>query len=327
MKWNREKIVLDNGKIVEGQAPIIISASRATDIPAFYFDWFINRLKKGYIKWLNPYNNLPYYISLKQAKVIVFWTKNANPVFKHLDYLNKNFPQYYFQYTLNNYENENFEKNIPNLKNRIETFKKLSDTIGKDRIIWRYDPLILTDNINTKELLKRIEYIGDELKNYTNKLVYSYADISIYKKVKQNLNNDKVLYKEFTKTTMEEIAYGLNKLNKKWNFEIATCSENIDLEKYNIKHNKCIDDKLLIKLFPDDKKLMDFLGVDTKIVKTKNLKDKGQRKACGCIKSKDIGQYNTCPHECNYCYANTSKYIAKQNYLKHLKNKNNDSII
>jgi len=253
MKWNREKIVLDNGKIVEGQAPIIISASRATDIPAFYFDWFINRLKKGYIKWLNPYNNLPYYISLKQAKVIVFWTKNANPVFKHLDYLNKNFPQYYFQYTLNNYENENFEKNIPNLKNRIETFKKLSDTIGKDRIIWRYDPLILTDNINTKELLKRIEYIGDELKNYTNKLVYSYADISIYKKVKQNLNNDKVLYKEFTKTTMEEIAYGLNKLNKKWNFEIATCSENIDLEKYNIKHNKCIDDKLLIKLFPDDK--------------------------------------------------------------------------
>ena len=123
---------------------------------------------------------------------------------------------------------------------------------------------------------------------------------------------------------MEEVALGLKELNKKWKLEISTCSELIDLDTFDITHNKCIDDDLMIKLFPEDKELMNFLGVEevapslfdenTTERKMIKLKDKGQRKECGCIMSKDIGQYNTCPHGCNYCYANTSKGLAEKNY-------------
>jgi len=128
----------------------------------------------------------------------------------------------------------------------------------------------------------------------------------------------------------------LNKLNEKWNLEIATCAEKFDLNKYGIMHNKCVDDDLMIKLFHHDKKLMKFLGVEVfepnlfepieKIHKTKKMKDKGQREACGCIMSKDIGEYNTCPHECVYCYANTSKEIAIQNYKSHTSDPNSETI-
>ena len=126
------------------------------------------------------------------------------------------------------------------------------------------------------------------------------------------------------------------KINKTWNLKLGTCSEKIDLEKYQITHNRCIDDDLMIDIFSQDSELMDFLGVEIKqadlfsddeIIKTSNLKDKGQREDCGCIMAKDIGAYNTCPHECNYCYANASKDIAKKNYQNYLNDKNKESIV
>lgn len=336
MQWEKEAIILENGTKVEAQAPVIISASRATDIPTFYGDWFISRWEAGYIKWINPFNNQPLYVSFKNARVVVFWTKNPRPMFKYLDYMDKNIPNYYFQYTLNDYDKELFEAKVPSLANRIETFKELSQKIGKKRVVWRFDPLILTDAIDVAELLRRVKNIGDQLKEYTNKLVISFADIGSYKKVENNLKKEHVSYIEFTHESMEALAKGLQELNKEWGFEIGTCTEQIDLQKYGIVHNKCVDDDLMVELFERDKELMDFLGVkieqadlfsDGEVVKTKKLKDKGQRKECGCIMSKDIGQYNTCPHECNYCYANTSKELAKKNYQKHKEHPNGESIL
>jgi hypothetical protein len=135
---------------------------------------------------------------------------------------------------------------------------------------------------------------------------------------------------------MNEFASGLQQLNKNWNFEIGTCGERIALDKYGIKHNKCIDDDLIIKLFSNDKMLMDFLGVkiiqgdifnpNVRIEKKRDNKDKGQREFCGCIFSKDIGEYNTCPHLCEYCYANSSKEIALANWHNHKLNPNNEMI-
>jgi hypothetical protein len=135
---------------------------------------------------------------------------------------------------------------------------------------------------------------------------------------------------------MNEFATGLQHLNENWNFELATCAEQIPLEKYGIIHNKCVDDDLMIKLFSHDKVLMDFLGVkitppdmfnpNGSIEKTRNNKDKGQRQYCGCIISKDIGEYNTCPHLCEYCYANASKNIALTNWGLHKQNPNNETI-
>ncbi len=338
MTWNKIEIENDEGEKVDAQAPVIISASRATDIPTFYADWFVSRWDKGHIKWTNPFNNVPLYISFQKTRAVVFWTKNPKPMFKYLDYLDNNIPNYYFQFTLNDYDKEGFEGKVPSVESRIKSFIELSNRLGKKRVVWRFDPLILTKDIDVKELLRRIENIGDQLKDYTEKLVFSFADISSYRKVKNNLDKEHVPYIEFTPETMIEVAEGLEKLNKKWGFQIGTCTEKIDLDKYGIVHNKCIDDDLMIDLFHEDKDLMDFLGVEyeepslfddeTHVKrKPKKLKDKGQREDCGCIMSKDIGQYNTCPHECNYCYANTSKEIAYKNYNQNRQNPNSETII
>jgi DNA repair photolyase len=337
MIWKKTEILNDSNEKVTAQAPIIISASRSTDIPTFYSDWFIERWDKGYIKWKNPFNGVPLYVSFKNTRVVVFWTKNPKPLMKHLDFLDENIKNYYFQFTLNDYDKEGYEGKVPKLTNRIKTFIELSERIGKERVVWRFDPMILTTKIDVKELLLRVEKIGNQLKNHTRKLVFSFADISTYKKVENNLKKEHIDFIEFTDRTMHEFAKGLQELNKKWKFEIATCAEKIPLEEYNIKHNKCIDDDLMIELFSNDKPLMDFLGVKFEepnlfdnsngIKKTRKIKDKGQREACGCIMSKDIGQYNTCPHECVYCYANTSKEIAKHNYKTHTEHPFADTII
>ena len=336
MNWQKVEIVNDDGETVLAQAPIIVSASRSTDIPTFYADWFVDRWKAGYVKWKNPFNGVPLYVSFKNTKVVVFWTKNPKPMMKHLDFVDKNVKNYYFQFSLNDYDKEGFEGKVPRVENRIETFKELSNRIGKEKVVWRFDPLLLTNEIDVKELLKRLEKIGDELYKYTNKLVFSFADIGIYKKVENNLNKANIQYIEFTLETMLEFAEGLQKLNKKWGLELATCAEKFDLNKYGINHNKCIDDDLMIDLFHQDEELMKFLGVEftepslfdatTTITKTKKIKDKGQREACGCIMSKDIGEYNTCPHECVYCYANTSKEAAFTNYKSHTMNPKADTI-
>ncbi len=336
MQWQKEKIKLDNNTTVDAQAPIIISASRSTDIPTFYSDWFISRWEAGYIKWTNPFNGQPLYVSFKNTRLVVFWTKNPRPMFKHLDYLDKNIPNYYFQFSLNDYDKEKYEAKVPSVESRIKTFKELSQRLGKKRVVWRYDPLILTKDIDVNELLRRVKNIGNQIHEFTEKLVFSFVDIDIYKKVENNLKKEDVPYIEWTTQNMEEFAKGISQINKDWGLQLGTCSEKIDLDKYGIVHNKCIDDDLMIDLFSHDSQLMDFLGVEIKqpdlfsdgeIIKTRNLKDKGQREDCGCIMAKDIGAYNTCPHECNYCYANASKEVAKKNYQRYLGNTSSESIL
>jgi DNA repair photolyase len=336
MQWQKEKIKIDNNTMIDAQAPIIISASRSTDIPTFYPDWFVSRWEAGYIKWTNPFNGQPLYVSFKNTRLVVFWTKNPRPMFKYLDWCDKNIPNYYFQFSLNDYDKEKYEAKVPSVESRIKTFRELSKRIGKKRVVWRYDPLILTKDIDVNELLRRVKNIGDQIHEFTEKLVFSFVDIDIYKKVENNLKKEDVLYIEWNETSMDEFAKGISQINKNWGLQLGTCSEKIDLDKYGIVHNKCIDDDLMIDLFSEDKELMDFLGVEIKqadlfndgeIIKTRNLKDKGQREDCGCIMAKDIGAYNTCPHECNYCYANASKEIAKKNYKRYLENPNSDSIL
>jgi len=343
MKWNNIEIKTETGELVKAQAPVIVSASRATDIPTFYSDWFINRIKKGYLKWKNPFNGKYSYVSFAKTRIIVFWSKNPKPIFKHLDYLDEIGINYYFQFTLNDYVKEGIEKKVGSVDNRIETFIELSEKIGKEKVIWRFDPYILTETSGVDELLKRTEYIGNKLYKYTKRMVFSFADIKTYRKVQKNMQKSLVKYFEFNERTMNELAQGLMELNKKWTLEIGTCAEKIDLDKYGIIHNKCIDDDLMVKLFSHDKELMDFLGYKPEAkqitlfdqfgiknddrYKYKIKKDKGQRELCGCIMSKDIGQYDTCPHECIYCYANTSIEIAKKNYNKYKTNPNSDTII
>ena len=354
------RMTLDSSVSVEAQTPVIVSASRSTDIPAFYADWFFERFKRGYSAWTNPFNGVTSYVSYSRTRFIVFWSKNPRPLLQHLDLLVERNIGCYIQYTLNDYEAEGLEKGVPPLAQRIETFKMLVYKLGKGRVIWRFDPMILSDKISIDDLLDKVRNIGDQLKDCTEKLVFSFADIASYRKVKANLEKNGVNYIEWDEASMNEFAARLSEMNKQrgWNFKLATCGEKIDIEQYGIEHNRCVDDDLIIRFAYHDKELMDFLKVDvrkvqpsapsmfeefedspqipegaimvasdTYAIKRNNNKDKGQRQFCGCIISKDIGQYNTCPHLCEYCYANTSKDAAVANWKRHKSNPSGDKII
>lgn len=332
--------------------PVIVSASRSTDIPAFYADWFFHRLQAGYSVWTNPFNGKKSYISYKNTRFIVFWSKNPHPLFPYLDIPRRRNIGYYIQYTLNDYEREKLETGVPPLQQRIETFKRLSEHLGKEAVIWRFDPMILTDDISMDDLLLKVEYIGNQLQGYTEKLVFSYADIGTYRRVKSNMERNGIPYKEWTGEWMDEFASRLSSLNKEngWNYTLATCGEKVDLGKYDIVHNRCIDGDLITRLAWHDKELMKYMNVEIKEVPMSDLfagsslpadaiplpgnryfisphrKDTGQRKFCGCMVSKDIGEYNTCPHLCEYCYANSSKQSALGNWQHHQKNKYAETI-
>lgn len=353
MNVTKNIITLDTGLRDVAQQPIIVSASRSTDIPAFYADWFFYRLKVGYSAWINPYNNQKLFVSYDKTRFIVFWSKNPRPLLGHLDYLKERKINCYIHYTLNDYDKERIEPNVPSLQYRIDTFKRLVDYFGDTKhVIWRFDPFILTEAISEEDLLRKVENLGDQLKGYTEKLIFSFADIAIYRKVKKNLIDNHIHYREWeTAEQMNMFASQLSELNKRWNFHLATCGEKIDLVKYNIEHNRCIDDEQIVRIAYKDKELCDYLnysvnqnnnlfcdmpsgaidlqnGLYAFKVKSnaQNSKDKGQREFCGCIVAKDIGQYNTCPHLCEYCYANVSKETALKNHKCHKGNPLSETI-
>lgn len=349
--WNKIDITLENGQKAQAQAPVIVSASRSTDIPAFYADWFLYRMReKGYSAWTNPFNGVKSYVTYNNTRFIVFWSKNPRPLIDSglLDYLKERNINCYIQYSLNDYEDEGLEKGVKPLDYRIETFKMLVDKLGKGSVVWRFDPLMLTPDITIDKLLKKIENIGDQLKDKTEKMVFSFADISIYTKVKNNLIKNNIEARDWTNEEMIEFAKKLIKLNndKGWKFKLATCGEAVELE--GIEHNRCIDGDLITKIAWRDKELMSFMKQDIHEVQhslfepdfpenaiklddnhyffSKHKKDPGQRAMCGCMAAKDIGEYDTCVHLCEYCYANTSKQSAVRNYNCHKQNPNSETI-
>lgn len=331
--WTKDNIVLPSGETVSAQMPVIVSASRSTDIPAFYVDWFMERLREGFVKWYNPFNGLPLYVSFKKMHLLVFWSKNPKPLLVHLDALDRICPNYYFQYTLNDYFDERIEPNVPRLDDRVETFRRLSERLGLERVVWRFDPLLLTDKLDVGSLLGKIERLGDRLAPYTARLVFSFIDINAYRKVAGNLERGGIKAREFTQDEILRLAEGIGHLVKGWGISAGTCAENISLEPFGIEHNRCIDDRLMVRCFSHDVELMKFIGARhvpgdmfaSDISKRFDhwesaevpKRDAGQRAACGCVLAKDIGEYNTCPHLCHYCYANTSNAVALANWKRH----------
>ena len=253
-----------------------------------------------------------------------------------LDILDARKANYYFQFTMNDYDAEKIEPRVPHLEERIETFKALSQRLGRSRVIWRFDPLILSDTLTVEKLLEKIERLGDKIAPFTSRFVFSFIDIAAYRKVAANLERGGIKAREFKEGEMEEIAARIGQFAKSWGIKAGTCGEIKDLERFGVEHNRCIDDRLIAKCFNHDAELMKFIGakfvqgdmfapteegrldrwVVADDVHTKH-KDKGQREACGCIMSKDIGEYNTCPHLCHYCYANTNNVAALENWKQH----------
>jgi hypothetical protein len=279
---------------------MIISASRRTDIPAYYSEWMVNRIKERYVHVRNPMNiHQVSKVNLDPAVIdcIVFWSKNPKPMFDKF----KSFENYayYFQFTLNPYE-QDIEVNLPRKNIIIETFKKLSDKIGPQKIIWRYDPVLINNKYTIPFHIEKFYEIAHELKGYTEKVTFSFIDF--YKKIIENI---KLI--DIKNITIEEktiIAKNFSQAAKENNLIIDTCAEDVDLSKYGIEHARCIDDRLIAKI----------TGYNLLVEK-----DKNQRFACGCVASVDIGEYNSCSIGCLYCYANYSRSIVEKNIKMHNK--------
>jgi len=307
MQFHRRiSIVTDHGAPAEAVAPIIISASRSTDIPAFYGSWFINRLAAGYVRWVNPWNGRSSYVSLREARLIVFWTKNPAPFLPLLKQIDRRGIPYYFHFTLNDYESEGLERGVPPFPERIETFKRLAAMIGRERVLWRFDPLITTESLGPEQLMVRICRIGDQLAEYTERLTISF--MTEYVKVKRNLRNAGITSSGWNSVNKAALLSRLAEKLVTWNIRGVTCAGGGSTnELFGIQKGKCIDDGLARRLWGNDESLMRFLNAYAK------AKDKGQRPDCRCIPSKDIGRYDTCGHECCYCYANASPRAAFDN--------------
>lgn len=278
---------------------MIISASRRTDIPNYYSEWFLNRIREGFVCVRNPMNvhqisRIP--LSPDVVDCIVFWTKNPANMLDKLDLL-KDY-QYYFQYTITPY-GKDIERNIPD-KNGvvIPVFKTLSEKIGSERVIWRYDPIFFSEKYTPEYHLRAFRKIAGELKGYTQKCVISFVDI--YRKNKKRLEEANAAPP--VGDELWDFCKELKEIADSCGMELATCTEKIDLTPLGITHNSCIDRNLIEKL----------LGC--KII---SKKDKYQREECGCVESIDVGAYNTCMNLCTYCYANFSVDNVLKNQLEH----------
>lgn len=307
--WERLTIDTPDGPR-EAVAPVIISASRATDLPAFHLGWFRERLQAGWTSWMNPFNRQVQFVSFQRARAIVFWTKNARPLLDCLPTFDA--WSHYVTFTLNDYEAEGLEPNIPPMEARIATFIELARQLGRKRVVWRFDPLLRLPHLDVSALLERLERIGERLHPWTEKLVFSLADIEEYPAVRRRLTRAGIAPLPWTDAAVERLAPGLAALGRRWGLVVAACGESRDFTPYGLAANRCIDDDLLHRAFPDDRPLQEFLGygprqgtLSGQPGQRPSLKDRGQRKACGCIVSKDIGRYGTCWHGCLYCYASS----------------------
>ncbi len=274
---------------------MILSVSRRTDIPNYYSDWFIGRIKEGFLYVRNPMNAHQISridLSPDVVDCIVFWTKNPANMMERLDDLRDY--TYYFQFTLTGY-GKDVEPNLPNKREElIPTFKRLSEKIGKEKVIWRYDPILISKRYTVDYHLKAFDEIAGNLADYTEKVIISFVDL--YAKTQRNIRELDI--KQMTKEEMTALAGEMAQIASKYHLLIETCAEQINLQEAGIQHGSCIDKKLIERIS------------GCKLIAQK---DKNQREECGCFESVEVGTYNTCLNGCKYCYANFNDNKVKEN--------------
>ena len=216
------------------------------DIPAWYSKWFMDGLRNGRLKYQlrGTWHN----VSFDNARCIVFWTKNPKPMIEYLDEIDQMGIGYYFTHTLNNYEEEEgLEPGLPALQDRIDTFQELSKKIGKEKVIWRFDPLIFADKISKELLIERIGFLMKLLAGYTEKIVFSFLNPDKYN-AKNKLKRSGIEAEPFSDDDKKYVAQHIAKMAAEHSMQAATCSEAMKLSSYGIIANKCIDDELIRKI-------------------------------------------------------------------------------
>lgn len=281
---------------------MIISASRRTDIPALYSEWLVNRLREGYVLVPQVYNSKklssialnPYVVDC-----IVFWTKNPIPMMDKIKLIQDMGYQFYYQFTLTPY-GKNIEKNLPSKDILVDSFKRLGSIIGADRMVWRYDPVIITDNMNLNWHIENFTRLCSELKGSTNRCIFSFLDF--YSKRRQAIESLGAY--NIKEVDMQALGKAFSKIAQSYSIKLYTCCEPVDLSAFNISHASCIDKSLIEEI----------IGCRLKL-----QRDSNQRPACGCFESIDIGVYDSCSNGCIYCYGTFSEIHRDKNISSHNK--------
>lgn len=279
---------------------MIVNVGGRTDIVNYYSDWLMNRIKEGYAYSRNPlFPNNVSKISLnpKDVDCLMFCSKNYEPMLKYMKKINNTY-RIICHYTITAY-GKDIEPNVPNIDASIETLIKLSKIIGKEKVLWRYDPILLTKNYTVDKHIETFKYMAKRISPYVQRCIFSFVEM--YKKLEYNMPEIIPL----THNSKIKILNELGKIAKSNNLYIQTCGTDENYEKYGIHISGCTTPEILKKA--------------NKVV-YKNVKSKPIRKGCHCMPSRDIGAYDTCLNGCKYCYANTRPELAKENIKFHDKN-------
>lgn len=261
---------------------MIISASRRTDIPAFHMDWMMNRLRAGYCLVRNPMvANVVYRIDLdpKNVDAIIFVTKNPAPIIPHLKEIASMGHLALFQVTITPYGRD-IEPEVPFKADVADAFKAVSERIGADRMIWRYDPIILNDRIGVEYHRRKFELLCKELEGYTRRCTFSFLEM--YGKL-----HDRPELRSITFAEMDAMAEMMVPIAERYGMKLSYCCAKHDLSRFGIEPRGCIDRQMMRSLN------IPFEEMDSPL-----------RDGCRCVKNIDIGSYDTCLHNCIYCYAN-----------------------
>jgi hypothetical protein len=279
---------------------VIVSISRRTDVPAFYTPWLMNRVRAGWCEVVNPFNpNQVRTVSLRpdDVDVLVFWTRFSAPLQPHLQDLEARGFRIVFLYTLTGYS-ISIEPGLPTLDRLLPDFITLSDRIGPDRIAWRYDPVLLTSLMTPEWHRDHFAGLAKRLAGHTYRVITSRTDF--YRKTRSRLAEvtDQTIL-EAERDESGELLTDLTRIALDHGMTLQTCAESGSWAR---QAGKCIDDRWLNTLWN---------------LSLSSTADPGQRKACHCIKSVDIGAYNSCLFGCRYCYATSSPERAWQIYKAH----------
>ena len=273
---------------------MILFASGRTDIPAFYSNWFINRVKAGFVDVRNPFNqNLVSRINFSDVDLIMFCSKNPLPMINKLDILKV---PVLFHVTITPYSKD-VEPNIPDKRLIIEGVKKLSLVLGIDNVVVRYDPIFLSDKYNVDYHIRAFDKLCKNLNGYVNKIIVSFMDE--YKNVRSNKNILK--YRAITKEDYKKIGEAFSKSAMDNGMSVQTCFEDEDLTEYGFVKGECLSHELAYIL-------------TGKMFKSSNVR---KEKKCECVQMVDIGYYNSCMHMCKYCYANYDEKAVSSNFERH----------
>ena len=282
---------------------MLISASYKTDIPAFYGEWFMNRFDAGYCLMQNPYNGRMSRIDLSREAVdgFVFWTKNLGPFLPQLNEVHRRGFPFMVQYTINGYPRA-LEVSVLEAAKAAEHVRQVSDQFGHETVVWRYDTILLSSLTPVAFHLENFGRIAESLRRYTNECVISFAQI--YRKTKRNLDRaaseENFSWREPMATERQTLLRSLLRTAKANGMVLTICSQP-EFAGEGTEEAHCIDAQRLSRIAG----------------RTITAKLHGMRETCGCYQSKDIGDYDTCPHGCVYCYAVQNREVAKRRFAEH----------